>query len=165
MASNINPNFPAALHPLTQSVRDNFVAAKTEIEALQATLSGGGGSGGTVQPITVKNVNGAYTLVAADLTNNTMIRVDAALNATVDITIPHHSTAGCDCAIGTKILLSASDFGFLNIVGASGVTVASPQSLLINRRSARVLLIKTSQDFWEVDGQLNSSSGPTVDLQ
>lgn len=162
MASNINVTVPAEGLPTTQSMRDNFQIIKTEIEALQVKFPEGGGSGGGLQPISVKNVSGAYTLITADLTNNVMIRVGVPINGTANITIPNSSTADCD--IGTKVLLSASDFGFLNIVGASGVTVTSPQSLLVNRRSARVLIIKTAQDFWEVDGQLNNSSGPTVDL-
>jgi hypothetical protein len=36
MVSNIRPEFPEFLTPTTESVRDNFQAAKTEIEALQA---------------------------------------------------------------------------------------------------------------------------------
>lgn len=38
MASNINAAHPVAGSPTTQSVRDNFSAAKTEIEALQTAV-------------------------------------------------------------------------------------------------------------------------------
>lgn len=41
MASDINPAWPIAGSPQTQNVRDNFQAAKDEIEALQAIPSGG----------------------------------------------------------------------------------------------------------------------------
>lgn len=43
MASAINALHPVSGNPTTASVRDNFAAAKSEIEALQ---SGGGGGGG-----------------------------------------------------------------------------------------------------------------------
>lgn len=39
MSSNINPSYPAAQTPTTQSVRDNFTAAKSEIEALQTATA------------------------------------------------------------------------------------------------------------------------------
>lgn len=38
MASNIDPSQPVIGNPTTQSVRDNFAAAKTEIEALQTAV-------------------------------------------------------------------------------------------------------------------------------
>jgi hypothetical protein len=40
MPSNIDPLYPEAGAATTQSVRDNFSAAKTEIEALQTLLEG-----------------------------------------------------------------------------------------------------------------------------
>ena len=39
MTSSINPTYPAAQDPTTQSVRDNFSSAKSEIEALQVTAA------------------------------------------------------------------------------------------------------------------------------
>ncbi len=40
MASNIDPSKPITGNPTTQSVRDNFNAAKQEIESLQTAVSG-----------------------------------------------------------------------------------------------------------------------------
>lgn len=40
MSSAINPLFPQQGNPTTKSVRDNFAAAKSEIEALQAAAGG-----------------------------------------------------------------------------------------------------------------------------
>lgn len=39
MASNIDPTKPISTFPTTQSVRDNFAAAKAEIEALQPGIT------------------------------------------------------------------------------------------------------------------------------
>jgi hypothetical protein len=46
MMSNIDPSQPTYGNATTQSVRDNFTIAKSEIEALQAALAAGGGGGG-----------------------------------------------------------------------------------------------------------------------
>lgn len=45
MASAIDPTKPTTGTPTTQSVRDNFAAAKAEIEALQQAIAEGGGIG------------------------------------------------------------------------------------------------------------------------
>jgi hypothetical protein len=54
-ASQINPAFPVFGTPTTQSVRDNFAAARSEIEALQdgkLNLSGGTMTGPIVLTVT-----------------------------------------------------------------------------------------------------------------
>lgn len=154
MPSNINPNIPSNTVPTTSSVRSNFAVLKSEIEALQAAAASGGGSGGssTVQPISVKNVVGAYTIEMSDINNNTMVRVDVDLAQTADVTIPHSTTM--PCPIGSKFLLSTSDYGYITVVGAPGVTIGSPYTTTIDRRHGRVLIIKTEENVWEVDGQL-----------
>ena len=118
-----------------------------------------GGSGGnvTLQPLSVKNVSGDYTIVSGDL-NNTYLRVQANIDANVNVTIPNASSLSCD--IGTRLLLCAADYGYVTIVGASGVYVKSPKTTTIGRKTGRVQIIKTDTNQWEVDGQL-LDGGPT----
>lgn len=158
MASNINTTFPVAGTPTTTSVRNNFATLKSEIEAIQAAGFGGSGSG-AVQPLTIKNEFGAYTIQASDVNNNTMIRIDSPLDVNVNVTIPNNTDM--PCPIGSKFLLSTADYGFVTVVGAAGVVIASPQFTTIDRRTGRVLVIKTAENFWEIDGQLSQSSEPT----
>ena len=54
MVSNIQPSYPVAVTPTTQSVRDNFQAAHDEITALQAAPPTLPISGGTLTgPLTL----------------------------------------------------------------------------------------------------------------
>lgn len=154
MASNINPNIPSNTAPTTSSVRNNFAVLKSEIEALQTAVGNGGGQSGnnTIHPLSVKNVVGAYTIELSDINNNTMVRVDVDLAQTADVTIPHSTTM--PCPLGSKFLLSTSDYGYITVVGAPGVTICSPYTTTIDRRHGRVLIIKTEENTWEVDGQL-----------
>jgi hypothetical protein len=68
MTSNINPAYPVTGNPTTQSVRDNFQAAYTEITNLQ-NATGGGTPGNPTAHISGTAVNG---------TLNTFMRSDAA---------------------------------------------------------------------------------------
>jgi len=126
----------------------------------QSTAATGGGGGGEVVllPLTVKNVTGSYTIIPSDL-NNTYIRVESPVDVPVTVTIPYASTL--PCAIGSRLLLAASDYGFITIKGAAGVAVKSPQSTTIGRKVGRVSVIKTDTDQWEIDGQLDLSTNPT----
>jgi hypothetical protein len=53
--SNIDPTLPIVGNPTTQSVRDNFATAKTEIEALQSSV-------GTFLPLIGGNLTGPLTI-------------------------------------------------------------------------------------------------------
>lgn len=59
MTSAINPAYPVEGTPTTESVRDNFAAAKTEIEALQTGKQDTLISGSTIKTVVGKSVVGA----------------------------------------------------------------------------------------------------------
>lgn len=59
MASAINPAYPEFGNPTTESVRDNFQAAKSEIEALQADTAALAGDVNALEPIIT---TGAFTV-------------------------------------------------------------------------------------------------------
>lgn len=62
MASNIDATKPITGTPTTQSVRDNFSAAKTEIESLQT-----GKQDTLVSGTTIKTINGSSILGSGDI--------------------------------------------------------------------------------------------------
>lgn len=62
MTSNINPAFPEAGQATTESVRQNFAAAKSEIEALQAA---GGSTPLSIVDFSASLVVAGITLVAS----------------------------------------------------------------------------------------------------
>ena len=62
MTSAINPLYPVEGTPTTESVRDNFLAAKTEIEALQTDKQDTLESGVTIKTIAGKNPLGSGNL-------------------------------------------------------------------------------------------------------
>lgn len=74
MPSNIDPTKPVALVPTTQSVRDNFSAAKTEIEALQT-----GKANDTDLSAHLANVSNPHGVTAAQVA---LGNVDNTSNAT-----------------------------------------------------------------------------------
>ena len=65
MASSINAANPIAGNPTTQSVRDNFAAAKSEIEALQAADA-------LLAPIASPTFTGTATIPTATITSLTV---------------------------------------------------------------------------------------------
>lgn len=108
---------------------------------------------GTNPFLMIKNVYGNYLIEKEDELRK-MIRVDAEVNTNAFVTIPNDETA--DLEIGTQLIVSASNYGTVTINGEAGVTVLSPQSLVIERKSGRVTLIKVDANSWEIDGQLRA---------
>ena len=104
-------------------------------------------------PLDIKNIpdSGTYTLVAEDVTNK-MLRLNSAFQATRYITVP--SNDDVPCPVGTSVIIASSGMGTLQLQGASGVAVRTPQSLKINRMYGRIVMIKTAINTWEIDGQL-----------
>ena len=105
----------------------------------------------TYFPLSIKNVTGDVTLTHDDLRNR-MLRVSGPINTTSNVTIPTDTTL--PCPIGTSIIVSSSGLGLVKFRGDTGVSVKSPQSLTIDRKYGRVLLVKTAANEWEIDGQL-----------
>jgi hypothetical protein len=71
MASTIDATKPVSGNPTTQSVRDNFSAAKTEIEALQTTTAANTAAVALKAPINNAGFTGTTTIPTASITSLT----------------------------------------------------------------------------------------------
>lgn len=128
------------------------MAAKTEIEALQAAVGSGGGGGGGLQPLNINDQSGtSYTIQETDI-NNMLVRMAVPMNQMGNIIIP--TDANLNAPIGSSLMVSSNGIGVVNITGESGVLVRSPQSKTIDRKYGRIVIIKTGPNEWEIDGQL-----------
>ena len=113
MTSAIIATDPVATVPTTQSVRDNFAVAKSEISALQlATTTTAAITGGTITGVTLDNtVIGGGTAVAATFTDITAAGTLAFTGATATFdggTIDAMAIGGSTPAAGAFTSLSAS---------------------------------------------------------
>ena len=97
--------------------------------------------------------SGDYTLQLSD-TYNTLIRMTSATLSTV--TIPNDSSVAFP--IGTNILISWNGIGPVAVAGASGVTVITPDTLFINKKYGKAVIMKTDVNYWEMEGNLEPST-------
>ena len=101
--------------------------------------------------VTIKNINGNYTLVQEDIIN-TMIRINSPNSITSTVTIPNDTVLSGP--IGSTITIASSGNGPVQLVAGAGTSIRTPQSLIIERKYGRVVLVKVDTNTWEVDGQL-----------
>lgn len=91
----------------------------------------------------------SYTLVLGDAGNYR--RLDDATS--VAVTVPTNASVAFD--IGTQIILEQAGTGSIEITGASGVTIYSPDSLLSTAsRYSSVVLTKVETNGWTLAGDL-----------
>lgn len=105
------------------------------------------GQSGT--PMTVKNLNGNYVLALSDAIN-TCLRSIASDPTT--ITVPAHGSVPFE--IGTAVLIGWHGVGEVTIAGGVGVTLNTPDTLIINKRHGKVTVIKVGENEWDVEGNL-----------
>jgi hypothetical protein len=103
----------------------------------------------------VKNVTGNYTITQDDATGNWMVRVFTPVGTEAFVTIPVQTVGVFDVPIGSKLIVSASGLGKVTIQPAPSVTLNNPtQGVSIERKYGRVVIIKTHENVWDIDGQL-----------
>lgn len=110
-------------------------------------------AGVDIQPLTVKNVSGDYTLIQEDL-NNKMIRVEVFIGNTATITFPEDQVGIFECPIGTRVIVSAAGLGEVILSPANNVTLLTPETLTIDRKYGRSNVFKVAANTWAIDGQL-----------
>ena len=103
MTSNIDPTYPTAVSATTQSVRDNFSAAKTEILALQTSVSAADSA--------ITSVNTVVASLSSTVSSNYAFLVSAAASVSV--------------RVDTLSATVSSNYAFLVSAVASVSTVAN----------------------------------------
>lgn len=133
MPSAINPQYPVYGTPTTQSVRDNFAAAKGEIETLQAQT--------LIAPVIIRHTT-SYTASTAD-PKNVAHRFDTT-SAPLNLNIP--------TTLGTpqETLIYVHRDGAANVVVVmdAGVTVNGAQTYTLDRDKLTIALYKVGPTKW-----------------
>ena len=99
----------------------------------------------------INEQSGNYQIQLSDA-DNTLIRMTSSVANTV--TIPNDSTL--NLPIGTSILISQSGIGQTSVTAESGVSIFSPDSLTISKRYGKIVIIKISENTWEIEGNLSN---------
>jgi len=92
-----------------------------------------------------------YTLARSD-SNQTMINMQSSTNRRVYV-----PTDDVDIPVGSVIIIGSTGDGYIGLVPATGVTITSPESLVISKKYGKITLIKTGLNTWEVEGNLRTS--------
>src|SRR5215472_1813540 len=90
MTSQIDPTVLVFGSPTTASIRQNFLVAKNEIEAIQALIGTSGGTGGFAPPITIAG-SGSISLPT---TANYFVLVNNTTGGPINVQIPNGLVAG-----------------------------------------------------------------------
>jgi hypothetical protein len=102
--------------------------------------------------LTIKDITSAsYQLILADSTN-TLLRMNYA--TTSSVVIPADNVT--NLPIGSAILITQIGTGTVTTTASSGVTLLSPETFNISKQYGKVVLIKTSSNLWEIDGNLET---------
>lgn len=117
MTSQIDPTVPVFGTPTTSSVRNNFLIARNEIEALQALIGSGGGNG-FGPPLNV-SVGGNVVLPSS---SNFFIFVSNLTGTSITLTLPTGAVVGQQVII-KDVLGNASAY---NITVNSGAVSSGP---------------------------------------
>jgi len=125
MTSHINPAMPVAGTPTTQSVRDNFATAASEISALQVAV-------GAPPPSSLISTGGATTIAAG------VGRAYVATSAAVTLILPPN-----DCVVADRTGSRSNP-----------ITVTPPAGGSINGQSSYVLVNpwQVASFFWDGTG-------------
>ena len=92
-----------------------------------------------------------YVLQPSDLVNK-MVRISPDFGTITYVSVPNDTHLSAP--IGTQVIVSSNGTGIIELRAQLGAVVHSPQSLQIDRRYGRVVLIKVEANKWEIDGQL-----------
>lgn len=123
-----------------------------DVNGLQNALDGKADVGAAT-PMTVKNINAAsYNIVAADAATPTLVRMTFGTACTVLVPLDEDETI----AVGSTVLVGWSGDGQVEIVGADGVTLNSPDSNFIGKKHGKVTVIKVGANEWDLEGNLQA---------
>ena len=111
---------------------------KTELDKLATT-------------VTANTQTASYTLVLADAGRVVEMNVASANNLTVP---PNSSVA---FPVGTVIEVYQYGAGATTVVAGAGVTVLSPDTLVLDGQYATVTLRKRATDEWTLDGRVTAA--------
>ncbi len=107
-----------------------------------------------VQSTTDKEItDAAYTLIASDGTNNTVLRCNSASAQT--ITIPPE--ANVNFAIGTVIAIEQYGVGQVTIAAGVGVTINSKSTLKLSDQYTTLSVRKVAADEWLLIGDMEAA--------
>lgn len=94
---------------------------------------------------------GDYQLTVADA-KRTMIRMTS--SSANNLTVPTNATAAIP--IGSVVTVRQAGSGQTTIVAAGGVTVNTPETLLLRKQGSSASLIKVGTDEWDLTGDLEA---------
>lgn len=101
----------------------------------------------------IRNETSSYSL-QSNLASGTLIRIDSSSPAALIV----GADAYGDIAVGTIIYLTQAGIGEVSIIAGSGVTINTPETLILNKQFSRVMLINIAVDVWEVEGGLRPAT-------
>lgn len=107
-----------------------------------------------VSPSTAIQINtqsGDYTFVLADA--GKLVRLDAGTPQTFEVP----TNASVAFPTGTQILVGQAGAGQLTIAGDTGVTVNTPETLLLRTQHSKATLVKVGTNEWELIGDLEAA--------
>ena len=114
-----------------------------------AGASGATGPQGAPGLTLVKTVTTDYTITTTD--QGYLIRFNNSSSANVTLV----SDATEAIPIGTTVVVGRVSSGSVTIVAGSGATVYTPASYVVAKQWAKVTIIKTAVNTWEIDGNLS----------
>lgn len=93
----------------------------------------------------------AYTLVLADA-----FKLVAMNNAAANVlTVPPNSAV--PFPVGTRVDLSQDGAGQTTIVAGPGVTIRTPETLVLRKQWSKATLINRATDTWDLEGNLEAA--------
>ncbi len=121
---------------------------------ISPTLGGalaGAGNAATDIPVAINTQTGTpYVLVAGDA--GKYVRMNLA--GANDLTVPLNSSVAF--ATGTRIHVRQVGAGATTIVATGGVTISTPETLVMAKQHATATLVKTGTDAWDLMGNLTT---------
>lgn len=119
-------------------------AAWTEVET--------GGGGQDTGYATINDQTGtAYTLVLSDA--GALVTMNNASANT--LTVPPDSDVAFP--VGTRVDLGQDGAGQTTVAAGSGVTIRTPETLVLRKQWAKATLIKRAADTWDLEGNLEAA--------
>jgi hypothetical protein len=106
---------------------------------------GGGGGGGDV---TINTYTANHTLTSADA--SAYVDMDLATDGT--LTVPPNSSE--PFSVGNQTTVRAHGLGQITIVEGAGVTIYTPDTLVLRKQFSSVTLVKRGTDEWDLMGDV-----------
>lgn len=121
-----------------------------------ASITEGSHAGASIpaasQVLTINTRTASYTLVLADGTD-TYVQMNVA--SANNLTVPPNSSVAF--RIGTQIPGRQIGAGQTTIVAGAGVTITTPETLLLRKQNSSFTLIKTGTNTWDLAGDLQGA--------